>query len=492
MNEISRLNRTNRFPLTLAICAALASLPGRAVAQSPALPAGPPPTETAEAPAPFVDLDQVIERVLRDNPTLRALRQDEDAARALERQAALRPNPVLSYDDQRGPSGNRAYAASISIPLEIAGQRAARMDAAQASTRAVGSDVGQRSAELRAAAIQAFFDLVGAQDRLELARGSRELAQRATSVAGRRVAAGRASPVEEARARVAEATARIENSQANVNLETARIRLAALWGGGEPRVFNARTPTARLPAEPAADELFRRLEAAPALVRARAEIERRESLLRLARAQAAPATALNVGTGTLIENGQRANLVGVSIAIPLFDRNQGNIAEATIRAQQARQELAAAERMLRAELDQALTRLKAAREEARLADQEILPEASRTLDAATRGYELGKFGFLDVLDAQRTLFAARGQWLRALADSYKAAAEVERLLGPPTVAGGSTVPVALSTTATSATPMRPGASRSTDLLPTASPSANRHPLISDMPTPPPAPSRFRP
>lgn len=441
---ITRLNRTNRFPLILAICGALALPAGQAAAQSPAPPAVPPPAEASEVSAPSLDLAQVIERVLRGNPAMQALRRDEDAARALEQQAALRPNPVLSYDDQRVPSGNRAYAASISIPLEIAGQRIARVEAAQAATRAVGSDLAQRSAELRAAAIQVFFDLVGAQDRLELARGSRELAQRATSVAGRRVAAGRASPVEEARARVAEASARIEFSQANAELETARIRLAALWGGDEPRVFDARTPAARLPEVPAADELARRLDAAPALVRARAEIERRESLLRLARAQAAPATALNIGTGTLIENGQRANLVGVSIAIPLFDRNQGNIAEATIRAQQARQELTAIERMLRAELDQALARLKAAREEARLADQEILPEASRTLDAATRGYELGKFGFLDVLDAQRTLFAARGQLLRALADSYKAAADVERLLGAPAVAAvpASAVPAA--------------------------------------------------
>lgn len=414
MNEIAR---PHWLFIALTICTVLSSQAGRAAAQTD---------------APSLDLHQVTERVLRDNPTLQALRHDEDAARALERQAALRPNPVLSYDDQRVPSGNRAYAASISIPLEIAGQRAARMGAAQASSLAVASDVGQRSAELRAVAIQTFFDLVSAQDRLELARGSRELAQRATSVAARRVAAGRASPVEEARARVAEATARIEYSQANAERETARMRLAALWGDSGPQTFNARAPAVRLPEAPAAAERARRLDDAPALVRARMQIEHRESLLRLARAQAAPATALNLGTGTLIENGQRANVVGVSIAIPLFDRNQGNIAEATIRAQQARQELTAAERMLRAELDQALARLQAAREEARLADQEILPEASRTLDATTRGYELGKFGFLDVLDAQRTLFAARGQLLRALAEGYKAAADVERLLGPPT------------------------------------------------------------
>ncbi|MGK2926565.1 MAG: TolC family protein, partial [Lysobacterales bacterium] len=50
-------------------------------------------------------------------------------------------------------------------------------------------------------------------------------------------------------------------------------------------------------------------------------------------------------------------------------------------------------------------------------------------DAATRGFELGKFSFLEVLDAQRTLFQAKTQHLRALAEGHRAAAEIERVLG---------------------------------------------------------------
>ena len=70
--------------------------------------------------------------------------------------------------------------------------------------------------------------------------------------------------------------------------------------------------------------------------------------------------------------------------------------------------------------------------------REVVPAAQSALDAATRGYELGKFGLIDLLDAQRSLFQMKTQQLRAWLDTHKAAAEIARLLGdaadslPPT------------------------------------------------------------
>jgi len=61
----------------------------------------------------------------------------------------------------------------------------------------------------------------------------------------------------------------------------------------------------------------------------------------------------------------------------------------------------------------------------------VLPGAQQTFDAISEGYRLGRFGFLDVLDAQRTLIDAGSQYLRALSDYYKAVANVERLIGAP-------------------------------------------------------------
>ena len=60
--------------------------------------------------------------------------------------------------------------------------------------------------------------------------------------------------------------------------------------------------------------------------------------------------------------------------------------------------------------------------------RDVLPGAQLAYENATKGFDLGKFSFLDVLDAQRTLFQARNQYLRALTDTHRAAAEIDRLL----------------------------------------------------------------
>ena len=127
---------------------------------------------------------------------------------------------------------------------------------------------------------------------------------------------------------------------------------------------------------------------------------------------------------------ENVNVVGIAMAIPIFDRNQGNISEARVRVMKARDEQTATDVRLQSHLSQAHQRLTAALQEVADIQKEILPGAQSALDATTRGFELGKFNFLDVLDAQRTLFLARGQYVRALGDVQRTVAEVEAILGP--------------------------------------------------------------
>ncbi|MFT3799933.1 MAG: TolC family protein [Burkholderiaceae bacterium] len=430
---------------------------------------------------PVVDLDQAIDRAVEHNPALKSARYESASADALREQAALRPNPTLSVDHQRVPGGNRANGSSLSIPLELGGKRQARIDAADAWTRAVGAELDERRAQLRADVIRTYFDVLAAQDRVDLARASIATADRATDVARRRVQAGRVSPVDEARARAAEASARIEFGQAETDLAVARQRLAALWGETGPAPFIARLPSAPpmaavdaaevatrgpAPAPTTADAasasadatsvstnaagtstdaagisagaadappapLLARIADAPPMRRARAQIDQRRAQWRLERSRAIPETALTLGTATLIENGWRTNQIGVSVSVPIFDRNQGAIRDASVRTSQAMQEAAAIEHALRAELMQSWTRWRSAQRQIALAREGVVERGARTLEATTRGFELGKFSFLDVLDAQRTLFAGRAQLLRATAEAWQARADIERLLGGP-------------------------------------------------------------
>jgi cobalt-zinc-cadmium efflux system outer membrane protein len=78
---------------------------------------------------------------------------------------------------------------------------------------------------------------------------------------------------------------------------------------------------------------------------------------------------------------------------------------------------------------QATERLRSARATAETLQRDALPGAEAARQAAARGFELGKFSFLDALDAQRTLFQVRSQHLLAMAEAHRAAGELDRLLG---------------------------------------------------------------
>ncbi len=91
-------------------------------------------------------------------------------------------------------------------------------------------------------------------------------------------------------------------------------------------------------------------------------------------------------------------------------------------------------------LADAYAALASAHDEATILRTDALPGAQQTFEAVTEGYRLGRFGLLDVLDAQRTLIAVGGQYVRALAEYHKAVAEVERLIGAPLMTPAPTVP----------------------------------------------------
>ncbi|WP_431273247.1 TolC family protein [Variovorax ureilyticus] len=121
--------------------------------------------------------------------------------------------------------------------------------------------------------------------------------------------------------------------------------------------------------------------------------------------------------------------------MPIFDTNRGNVLQALRRQDKAEDDARALELRLRAEVGSARQRYQSATSEVAALRADILPGAESAFDAATKGFELGKFGYLDALDAQRTLLQARVQYLRSLADAHRAVTDLDRLLG-----GASSIP----------------------------------------------------
>ncbi|MNJ99081.1 Cobalt-zinc-cadmium resistance protein CzcC precursor [compost metagenome] len=382
-------------------------------------------------PAEAITLEGALKLALDGNADLSAARNEAAAVDATIRQAGLIPNPEVSVLVEDARRDTRTTTWQVNQPIELGGKRAARISAASRAYDTAYAELNSKRAEIRAAVITAFFNVLNAQERLRLADASLLLAQRGSLVAARRVAAGKVSPVEETKARVAEANVRLELSQARSELVIARKRLAATWGNPLPRFQQAQGNVESLPALPQWPELSTRLAQSPALTRARHELERRQAVAEVEKSRRIPDVTVSMGVKQNGESGTNQAVVGLSIPFPMFDRNQGNILEALRRTDKARDELAATEIRLDGELAQAYERLSTMRLEAEALQRDILPGAQSAYDAATTGFEFGKFNFLDVLDAQRTLLQARSQYLRTLSEAHSAAAEIDRILGAP-------------------------------------------------------------
>lgn len=388
------------------------------------------PARMLEATGPLT-LPAALRMALDANADLSAARHELRAVEASVLQAGESPNPALelSVEDRRRETRETTFL--LNQPIELGGKRGARVHAAERDKDAAAAEFQAKRAEVRATIITAFFDALAAQERMRLAEESAQLAQRGTDAASRRVAAGKVSPVEETKARVAESSVRLELNQARIELAVARKRLAATWGNSAPQFERAEGRLDALPELPDLKELSSRMASAPAMLRARSELDRRQALARLESSRRIPDLTVSLGVKRSEELGRNQAIVGVAIPLPLFDTNRGNVLEALRRTDKARDELFATGLRLDGEITQAYERLNMARQEADALQKEILPGAQSAYEAATKGFEYGKFGFLDVLDAQRTLLQARSQYLRALSEAHRAAADIDRILGEP-------------------------------------------------------------
>lgn len=180
---------------------------------------------------------------------------------------------------------------------------------------------------------------------------------------------------------------------------------------------------------PTVADLLARVGSNPDLARFRTEAELYQAKLEEERAGAWPDITVTGGVKHLRETDDEAFLAGFSLPLPLFDRNQGNIAAALAGAERAREEERAASLAVRTGLAAAWQELKLAAGEARALREGVLPVATEAFEAARAGFKAGKFAYLDVLDAQRTLFDARQLLIEALAAYHHALADVDRLVG---------------------------------------------------------------
>lgn len=383
------------------------------------------PREVAEP----LTLETALALAAAGNFSLSAAAREIDATEGAIRQARTFPNPEVAVAMEDTRRETRATTAQLNLPIELGGKRAARISAAERGRDVAQAQWRSTRADLRATVIAAFFGVAVAQERVRLATASVDVARKGADAAARRVAAGKVSPLEETRAAVEQANAELELADATAELHSSRQALAALWGNASPQFTEVRGDLDALPSRPAPEQLLAALEESPLLLASRLEVGRRQALVDVERSRRYPDITVTVGTKRDNEANRTMPVLGVAIPLPLFDRNQGNLYESIRRADKAADEFLANRIRLANELQQASNQLAVSRSSAQALKATVLPAAERAYDAATRGFEAGKFDFLNVLDAQRTLFQARIRYLGVLARAYQAATTIDRIIG---------------------------------------------------------------
>jgi cobalt-zinc-cadmium efflux system outer membrane protein len=398
-----------------------------------------------KSPEPRGDiaLRDALSLALQHNPELAAFSIDVRVAEARTLQAGLRPNPEIAIEMENfaGSGTLRSFDGAettiqIGQLIELGGKRPKRARVASLEGELAGWDYEAKRADVLTETSKSFVDVLAAQERLALTRELLRLAEQTFETVSARVQAGKDSPVEETKAGVALSNSRIEHARAQRSLEAARKKLVAAWGSGVPAFERAVGPLDQVSPIPPSDGVTQEIRGNPDIARWATEQEQRRAASALQNAIRIPDPTLAAGVRRFRESGDSAFVAGLSIPLPLFNRNQGGILESRRRMAKAERESAAAEARVRVALAEAYLALSTAASEIEALKTTVIPGAQSAFEAASEGYRQGKFGYLDVLDAQRTLFEARGQYVSALTTYQKALADMDRAIGKlPDAAG---------------------------------------------------------
>lgn len=396
------------------------------------------PNDEVTEPAGTVTLRQALALALSRNPELAAVSYDIRISEARILQTKLIPNPELEYTGENlagsgeYSGGKRAeHTLLLGQLIELGGKRRARIREAGFGRDLAEFDYEAKKREVFLKTAQDFVDVLALQRRVAVNEELVRLANDFIPNVVKRIEAGKASTLEKTRFDVAIGSARIDLERARHDLGAARQRLAGRWGSLKPRFGSVTGNLDATPRIASLDILATRLAANPRLARFGTEVAQRQAALAREKAAAIPDVTLQAGGRRISERDDTTAVIGFSVPLPLWNRNQGNIRGAQERIAQTDAEQSGAAVTLMTELTDAYEKLQQARDAIGILRANVLPGADDAFKATSEGYEAGRFSYLDVVEARRTIGAARIQYLEAIADFHKALHAVEALTADP-------------------------------------------------------------
>jgi outer membrane protein, heavy metal efflux system len=389
--------------------------------------------DSVPPPGPLTE-KTFAEWLARSSPRAAAIATAGDIAAADVVTARRLPNPEIGYSDNSTVSGTDTiggdvHSVSLGLALPVFGQRHARVEAALAHQAATGADVEARRLELAREGRRAFVELLGAQEKRAVREELVHETERVAKIVEGRAAAGKKSQYDVERIRLELANDQRLLGQARAGEEEAAGRLAALAGlpDWHPRADGKLAPRG---VDTDVARLWSHAETTlPALKAGALGHAADVADIEVARREGWPVPQLTVGEQSTTDPHGVAVSAGISVPLPVFDRNQGEIARKGAEANASALELEATRREARAELESAVAVLERRRETLAAFDRDASDRVPRLKEMADAFYQSGEGSIVDLLDALNAIGEARLGRIELLAELVPAELDVEFAAG---------------------------------------------------------------
>ena len=354
-----------------------------------------------------LDLGSALALARENSPLIRAARERIQEAQGDLTTASilLRNNPVASFAyGRRDSAGGAPTQTDSGIALfqefEIAGQRRARMGVATAEMEGARASAADIERTIEAAVAWSFVEALAAAEKLALVEINARLAEELFDISRVRVEKGASAPIELNASRIRLALARGQQADALATLRRSRIVLLSLLGigSGKPVDLVGSLPASEELPEPEA-LLTQAYANRPDILAAEAEIRAAEAGVKLARAEAWPSPVL--GAEFSDDEGDRITSGTLSIALPIFQRNQGVRMRAEAGLKRVREDLALIKLQVEREVRELLAEYERARATLALYDDEVVKAMEENVVLLRTMFEAGKVGYTDVALLQR-------------------------------------------------------------------------------------------
>lgn len=389
----------------------------------------------AEPPPRSYTLNEVVRVALEHNPAITAARAELDKSEGRQEMAKAYPNPTFSMSAGHGAIRDPSTGVSITErtftleqPLEWQGKRSARQRAAAAGLNSAQAALEETRLEVISEVKVAFYTMLLAQRRADLAGENVVMVEKLAEIVKTRVAAGDATRFELTKTEVEVLKGRQALGKARSGVIMARAEVNALTAGELGTDFTVEGEFATVDDVPPLQVLIARAwEQHPLTRRLNRQVEQADH--QVVHEQQSRIPNVTVSGQYHREAGDEAFTAGLSVPVPVWYRQQGEIASAYGAKRRAEADLVHARADLAKTLTQHMQEVRTARDQIRVFEEGLLKQAQKTVDFARISFQQGYAGLLDTLDAQRVYRETLNDYAQAKCELATALVRLERSVG---------------------------------------------------------------